>query len=107
MIISEVEPQQFVTRFSLLERNRITSGISDSVLLVTSEPNGGTIEQYKIARQQNKKILVPFMKLEPRSGIEKIMNVDPTISVIGDSAHVNQIPDDRCPVLQTRRLLPA
>lgn len=71
LIISEHPPNKFINRFSLLERNRITSGLSDKVFIISTESSGGTMSQYKIAKSQKKEVFCPSpdLKLEPLSGI--------------------------------------
>lgn len=74
LIISEIEPSGHVNKFSLLERNRITSGISDGILIVTSKINGGSMEQFKTAQKQMKKVFVPKKDLYPSDGIEAMIS---------------------------------
>lgn len=71
LIISEHPPNKFINRFSLLERNRITSGLSDKIVIISTESSGGTMSQYKTAKSQKKEVFCPNpnLKLEPISGI--------------------------------------
>ncbi len=75
LVISEYNPNTHVNKFGLLERNRITSGLGDKVLIISTEQAGGTISQYKTAKLQKKEIYCPdpTLKLEPISGIIELI----------------------------------
>lgn len=76
LVVSARYPQQGVNRYSLLDRNKITSGLSDSLLIVTSTGEGGTSSQYQDAKSQGKRLLCPALELglEPSEGIESMLN---------------------------------
>ncbi len=76
LLISEYLPESNVDRFSLLERNRITSGISDCVFIATSSANGGAMSQFKRAYEQGKPVFCPSpeSKLKPFDGIMNLIN---------------------------------
>ncbi len=59
------------TRFSFIQRNRITSGLSDALLLCASGERGGSMVQTKIAKEQRVPIFCPALDLniEPNEGI--------------------------------------
>lgn len=84
LLISECLPENHVNRFSLLERNRITSGLGDKVLLINTKENGGAMSQYKIALSQKKKIFCPNpgLGLEPTEGIKQIIQNNKKIKII-------------------------
>jgi len=54
-------------KYPFIERNRITSGLSDFIIAVESGPNGGTIRQVDFARAQNK----PICTLYPQKNSDK------------------------------------
>jgi DNA processing protein len=74
LVISHRSPSQNVNRYSLLDRNEITSGLSPCLLIASSSGEGGTASQYEDALAQNKQILCPnpSMGLEPNDGIVKM-----------------------------------
>lgn len=74
LLVSEYIPSKKTDRFSLLERNRITSGLSDNVFMVTSSTEGGAMAQFKHAYEQKKNIFCPARKLEPFDGIAKLIS---------------------------------
>ena len=76
LLISEYLPKSNVDRFSLLERNRITSGISDSVFIVSASANGGAMSQFKCAYSQKKPVFCPApeSELKPFDGIFTLIN---------------------------------
>lgn len=71
LLISEHLPTFTGSRFALLNRNRITSGISQMLIQATSEANRGSETQMKIALQQKIPIVVPRTDLgfSPFEGI--------------------------------------
>jgi DNA processing protein len=60
-LVSEHAPNIPPTQFNFLYRNRITSGLSDAVILIEGSEKSGTKSQARFALEQNKKlfILVP------------------------------------------------
>jgi DNA processing protein len=93
LVISEHLPEDRVNSISLLERNRITSGLGDAILIVSAKINGGTTYQTREAQKQNKKMFCPNPEkgLEPREGIVSLIkerkitvinNADDLISLI-------------------------
>ncbi len=93
LLVSEYSPQKKADRFSLLERNRITSGLSDCVFIVSSSVDGGAMAQFKRAYEQKKKIFCPTMnfKIEPFEGILKLINEQKTIPVRNVNELITQI----------------
>ncbi len=73
LLVSENTPNFPGNRFAFINRNRITSGISEAVLLCASLTNGGAMVQTKIAYEQRVPIFVPSTKLgiKPNEGIFK------------------------------------
>jgi DNA processing protein len=71
LLISEHPPADKGGRLSLLRRNRIISGISDSIIIVTSAKEGGSRTQIEIAKKQRIPIFVPktSLNLTPNEGI--------------------------------------
>jgi len=54
-----IKSSNYLSRGKFVERNRITSGISDYLIAVESGETGGTIHQVKIALSQGKEVFVP------------------------------------------------
>jgi len=71
LLISEHSPTDNGGRLSLLRRNRIISGISDGIIIVTSAKVGGSRTQIEIANKQRIPSFVPNRKLNllPNEGI--------------------------------------
>ncbi|MBI2135826.1 DNA-protecting protein DprA [Candidatus Woesearchaeota archaeon] len=84
LVISEYLPNYHVNRISLLERNRITSGLGDKILIVATGISGGTMSQYKTALSQKKQIFCPspILSLEPSEGIRQIIETNDKVRVI-------------------------
>ncbi len=93
LLISENNPTFTGGRIALLQRNRITSGISDALIAVTSSNNGGSMTQLKHAHEQRIPIFCPKNSLNfiPNEGIEKVKkgfkiteieNINPVLEVI-------------------------
>lgn len=84
LVISEYLPDNHVNRISLLERNRITSGLGDKLLVVSTKLKGGAMSQYKVALSQKKDIFCPDpdLKLEPTEGIRYIIESNKNVKVI-------------------------
>jgi len=90
LIISENEPNDPGGRLNLVRRNRIISGISGAVILVTSSSEGGSMAQLKIASKQKVPIFCPkeSLNLLPNEGIKEaiktynakeIVDIDPVL----------------------------
>ena len=75
LILTEYSPNKKVNRFSLLERNRITSGLGEKLLIIASNADGGSMSQFKVGVLQKKEIFVPdlSLSLEPNEGIKEII----------------------------------
>jgi DNA processing protein len=74
LLVSEHLPNFTGGRIALLRRNRITSGISDAMISVTSTPNGGSMTQLKHAHDQRIPIFCPKNSLHfiPSEGINEV-----------------------------------
>jgi len=74
LLISEHLPNFTGGRIALLRRNRITSGISDAMIVVTSSNNGGSMTQLKHAYEQRIPIFCPKSSFHfiPNEGIETV-----------------------------------
>jgi len=73
LLISEHLPNFPGDRISFLQRNRITSGLSDGLLFCASESlKSGTATQVKIAHSQKKPLFCPAMDMgiSPNTGIQ-------------------------------------
>lgn len=71
LLVSENLPNFGGSRISFLQRNRITSGLSDALLICASKENGGSMVQTKMAYEQRIPIFCPAkdMGLQPNEGI--------------------------------------
>jgi DNA processing protein len=66
-IISEISPLEQTHKGRFIERNRLTSGISECVIVIESEGQGGTLHQVNLAINQGRTVFV----MEPRKNDER------------------------------------
>lgn len=57
-LVSEVSPEVDIHRGRFVDRNRITSGISEAVVIGASGETGGTVHQAKFATNQERRVLL-------------------------------------------------
>lgn len=71
LLVSEHLPNFPGSAISFIQRNRITSGLSDALLVCASRETGGSMVQTKIAREQRIPIFCPALSLDvqPNAGI--------------------------------------
>lgn len=76
LLVTEQMPDVAGNRFSLLQRNRITSALSRAVFVIASNEKGGSMWQAELAWRQKRYIFVPSLKLglEPSSGIKQLLD---------------------------------
>jgi DNA processing protein len=76
LLISEHLPNFPGSAIALVQRNRITSGISDAVIMAASGERGGAMVQTKIAFEQRIPIFCPelALNLKPNEGIFQVVN---------------------------------
>ncbi len=76
LLISEHLPNFPGSAIALVQRNRITSGISDALIMVASGEKGGAMVQTKIAFEQRIPIFCPMLSLnlKPNEGISQVIN---------------------------------
>ncbi len=75
LLISEYSPNFRGSEYSFVQRNRITSGISDALINVASGSVGGAMRQTMTAFKQKVPIFVPDLSLNilPNEGIKEAM----------------------------------
>jgi len=94
LLISEHTPRFPGSKIALLQRNRITSGLSDALVSVTASIGGGVMTQLKHAHDQRIPIFCPkfsfnFSPMEglkakkQEYGITEIDNIDLVLELIG------------------------
>jgi DNA processing protein len=85
LLISEYLPNFRGSKISYLQRNRITSGISDALFLVASGEKGGSATQVSIAHAQRKPIFCPKLELGilPNEGAKEAIKNFNAIQVEG------------------------
>jgi len=76
LLISEHLPNFPGSAIALVQRNRITSGISDGLIMVASGAKGGAMVQTKIAFEQRIPIFIPEISLnfQPNEGMPQVIN---------------------------------
>ncbi len=75
LLLSENTPNFTGGRIALLQRNRITSGLSDALLASTCSNGGGSMTQLKHAHEQKVPIFCPKIQFDffPNEGLKKMM----------------------------------
>lgn len=81
LVVSEYPPLHHVSHITLLERNRITSGLGDLIVVAASREEGGAMSQVKVALSQNKRVFCPHpdLNLKPNGGILKLIRENKAI----------------------------
>ena len=76
LLVSEHLPNFNGSRISYLQRNRITSGLSNALFLVAATKSGGSLTQVKVAHSQKKPIFCPRLtdNLMPNEGIKEAID---------------------------------
>ncbi|MFH1065313.1 MAG: DNA-processing protein DprA [Nanoarchaeota archaeon] len=76
LLLTEQMPDAVGNRFSLLQRNRITSALSKAVFVVASNETGGSMWQAELAWRRKRQIFVPSLKLElePSAGVKRLLD---------------------------------
>lgn len=83
LLISMRPPDAEPTRHAFLDRNELIAALSDGMIFVATDGNGGTIAQYKIALDQDLPIFVPPPDLDiaPNGGLDSVREADATKSI--------------------------
>ena len=58
MLISEMSSLERMNKLSFIRRNRITTGLSQCLVIGESDGTGGTLQQFNIARKQGRPVFV-------------------------------------------------
>ena len=76
LLISEHLPNFPGSNIALVQRNRITSGLSGALIIVASGERGGSMVQTKMAFEQKIPIFCPkkSLNLLPNKGISQVIN---------------------------------
>lgn len=75
LLISEHLPNFPGSRISFIQRNRITSGLSNGLIMVASGLSGGSMIQTKMAFEQRVPIFCPriVLNLQPNEGLKQVI----------------------------------
>ena len=57
-LLSELIPQQELSMFSLIKRDRLQSALTSGIIIAESGIKGGTVNTFKYAKEQKKKIFI-------------------------------------------------
>lgn len=78
-LLSEITDQARMHKGRFVERNRITSGISDAVVIVECSKRGGTLHQARFALGQGRPTFVVdqgrFQRSEAEEGFRRLVNI--------------------------------
>lgn len=98
-LLSEISSLTGFHKGRYLERNRITSGLSDAVIIAASKDSGGTIKQAQLAAEQNKP---RYLYVSPKSdnqspkklvedlGFKTFNSVEELMDLLSDSEFFNK-----------------
>ncbi|WP_138007392.1 DNA-processing protein DprA, partial [Halalkalirubrum salinum] len=83
LILSMRPPDADPARHAFLDRNELIAALSDGMIFVATDGNGGTMAQYKIALEHDRPIFVPptDFDIAPNEGLAKIREADATKSI--------------------------
>lgn len=83
LLISMRPPDAEPTRHAFLDRNELISALSDGMIFVATDGDGGTMAQYKIALEQGRPVFVPptDFDIAPNDGLATIREADATKSI--------------------------
>ncbi|MFA4853549.1 MAG: DNA-processing protein DprA [Bacteroidales bacterium] len=107
LFVSEHLPNFPGSRISHIQRNRITSGLANALIMVASGEKGGSMVQTKMAFEQRVPIFCPkkSLNLQPNTGLTQVINewkgkeIDTVIEVI-DCAIQNKKSNENIESLQ-------
>ena len=63
-LLSELIPQKEISLFSLIKRDRLESALTSGIVIAETDIKGGTVNTFKYAREQKKKIFVSEINKE-------------------------------------------
>jgi DNA processing protein len=77
-ILSDISPLEKLTKLRFIERNRITSGLADCIVIIETMESGGTFQQVNVAKEQGKKIFVLYPRerdVDSLKGFNKLVSL--------------------------------
>ncbi|ELY39857.1 DNA-processing protein DprA [Natronorubrum tibetense] len=89
LLLSHQRPNAGPTRHSFLNRNPTISALSPGIIVVATDGTGGTMAQYDIAVEQNRRIFVPKADrdIRPDNGLRELRTAKAT-TVVSSTASV-------------------
>ena len=63
-LLSELIPKQELSIFSLIKRDRLQSALTSGIIIAETGVKGGTVNTFKYAREQKKKIFISDINRE-------------------------------------------
>ena len=63
-LLSELIPQKEISLFSLIKRDRLESALTSGIVIAETDIKGGTVNTFKYAREQKKKIFISEINKE-------------------------------------------
>jgi len=99
LLISEYSPNFRGSSFSFLQRNRITSGLSDVLFICASDEQGGSMHQTRTASEQRIPIFCPAIEMNilPNSGVAYAIREFGAQEIHTPQELLNKLPDLRTP----------
>ncbi|WP_265112036.1 DNA-processing protein DprA [Halosolutus halophilus] len=89
LLLSHRPPDAGPTRHSFLDRNPTISALSRGTIVVATDGTGGTMAQYDIAVEQNRRIFVPEVDrdIRPDNGLRELRTAEAT-TVVSSTASI-------------------
>ncbi|WP_235847870.1 DNA-processing protein DprA [Natronorubrum thiooxidans] len=89
LLLSHRPPDAGPTRHSFLNRNPTISALSSGTIVVATDGTGGTMAQYDIAVEQNRRVFVPEANrdIQPDNGLRELRTAEAT-TVVSSTASI-------------------
>jgi DNA processing protein len=96
LLISMRPPDAEPARHAFLDRNKLIAALSDSMIFVATDGNGGTMTQYKMALEQKRPVFVPPTNLDitPNGGLTTMREADGT-KIINSASDVYEMSSNK------------
>jgi len=94
LLISMRPPDAKPTRHAFLSRNKLIAALSDGMIFVATDGNGGTMAQYEMALERNIPTFVPppDLAISPSDGLATIHDADTTKIIKNASEFEDMLP---------------
>lgn len=103
LIISMQPPDTEPTRHSFLHRNELIAALSEAMIFVAADPEGGTMAQYEMAIKQNRPVFVPpaDLEIQPSEGLSDLREAKETLVIHSETNLSNIVESTNSGISQT------